>query len=457
MSKINFLPIVMLLLSGCSLSPEYVRPDVTMPDAERWVSEAHAEQSLDDITQWWKNFESDELNKLLEQSLEYNTDLKAGLYRVEQSRASLKAAGATLFPSMDASMSTSRLANNPSNGDSSHSTALGLGVSVSYEVDLFGANRAALDSAKADYEGTIYDQGALKLTVIGDVATGYFTLVNLHERLEIADENLNNASEILRIIQSRVQAGAESELELAQQKVVVASSEASRESIVEQILNAQNALAVLLGQPPGTINIKVSSLNDIKIPVISVGQPSELLHRRPDILSIESALYAANADIGVARAALYPSISLGISDSLSLTGFGDPSSTAFSLSSSLVAPIFSAGALEAQVDRVTSRQLELVENYRGSIYIAFQEVEDALVALNTAQIREDALKVAMQHATHAYNLSKSRYDAGAIDYQTVLDTQNSKLSAQDSYAQVKLARLIAAVTLYRTLGGGWNS
>ncbi len=454
----NIITLSLLLLScGCSLTPDYKRPDVYMPSENQWLYDTQAQGYVDEATQWWMNFKSAELDTLINQSLEQNTDLRAGIHRIEQARASLKSAGASLLPTASGSGGASRSKSNPTEGNNTYATSLNAGLNVSYELDLFGSNRAAIASAEAGYESSIYDQGALKLTIMGDVATGYFTLVNLFERLNIADDNLLNAKEVLRIIQSRVNAGAESDLALAQQKSSVANAEASRASLTELIANAQNALDVLLGRPPGNISIEQKSLADLIIPKISAGQPSELLQRRPDILSSELALIAANADIGAARAAFYPSISLGLNNSLSLAGFGEPSSTALALTSSIVTPIFSAGALDAQLESATARHLELIENYRGAVYSAFQDVEDAMVAVKTSQTRENALKVSMQQASRAYDISKRRYDAGSIDYQTLLDTQNSKLSAQDTYAQARLARLTTAVNLYRALGGGWNS
>jgi len=166
---------------------------------------------------------------------------------------------------------------------------------------------------------------------------------------------------------------------------------------------------------------------------------------------------AAGADIGAARAAFYPSISLGLGNSLSLAGFGDPTSTVMSLASSLSAPIFQGGRLEGGVEQATARQLQLMENYRGAVLSAYQDVEDALAAVKSAQSREISLQTAMEQSQKAYNLSKDRYDAGAIDFQTLLDTQNAQRNAEDNYTQAKLARLSAAISLFKALGGGWNS
>jgi outer membrane protein TolC len=172
---------------------------------------------------------------------------------------------------------------------------LSAGIGASYELDLFGANHAGIAAAEAGYQGSLYDQEALKLSLMGDVASGYFTLVNLRERLKIADNNLDNARDVLRIIQARVREGAESDLELTQQKSAVASSEASRAALAEQIENAENALAVLLGRPPQSLSLERQTLDGLAVPDIAPGQPSELLERRPDLLSAEADLSAGNS------------------------------------------------------------------------------------------------------------------------------------------------------------------
>lgn len=449
------IPLSALVLSGCTLVPDYAHPGVETPSA--W-SEAGDQKNTSVIAyDWWKSFNSEELNALMKQALDSNTSLLAGIQRIEQARASLKIAGASLLPAVDGSAGVSRSKLNPAVGKSSYETSLSAGLDVSYELDLFGANRADVAAAEAGYQGSVYDQEALKLALMGDVATGYFTLIDLRERLKIADNNLVNSREVLRIIEARVREGAESDLELAQQKSAVAASEAAQASLNEKIKNAENALAVLLGQPPRTLSVEKKDLDGLEVPDIAPGQPSRLLERRPDLLSAEADLAAANADIGAARAAFFPAVSLGLSDSISLAGFGEPSSTVLALASSLAAPIFSGGRLEGGVEKANSRQLELVETYRGKVLTAFQEVEDALAAVKAAQIREAALHIAMEQSRRAYHLSKSRYDAGSIDYQTLLDTQNAQLSAEDNYAQAKLARLTAVVNLYRVLGGGWKS
>lgn len=452
MKAFIFTSFAVLILTGCSLSPDYRRPDVNAPGG--WAA-GEAEQPTAISRDWWTNFGSRELDTLMQQALDANHDLRAGVYRVEQSRAALKIAGARLLPGADASAGASRSRSEPASGKTNYATGLRAGAGIAYELDLFGANRASVEAAKAGLNGAQFDQDALALVIMGDVAQGYFNLVNLRERLRVADQNLDNAREVLRIVQARFDAGRESALEVSRQKTALASSEAGRAALAEQAANAENALAVLLGQPPGQIRVEAASLEALDIPAIAPGVPSTLLERRPDIRAAEARLIAANADIGVARAAFFPNVTMGLDWSVAATGFGDPASTALALASSLAMPIFQGGRLEAGVEQATARQKELVENYRQGVLTAFREVEDALIAVRTAEEREISLATAMREARASYSLTKQLYDAGSIDFQTLLDVQGTLLGAEDNHAQAKMDRLAAAVYLYLALGGGW--
>jgi NodT family efflux transporter outer membrane factor (OMF) lipoprotein len=451
-----YLGTALIALSACTTSVPYEKPEMSLP--KQWsvnvIKVQNDTPSQARATDWWKSFNNEELDIVITRALANNTGLAASIQKVAQARASLKKTGASLLPSADLSGGASRAHNNPSSGDSTYSSKLSTGVNVSYELDLFGSNRASVEGAAASLEATTYDLEALSLIVIGDVAESYFTLANLRERLDIADKNLKNSKEILRIIDARVREGSESDLELAQQKTSVASAEASRASIEEKIKNAENALAVLLGQIPQTLDIKQNSLKDVIIPDIALVQPSSLLESRPDIRAAEANLKGANADISVAKAAFYPSISLGLSDSLSASGFGDPTATILSLASSLTAPLFSGGELEGSLENATARQKELVQTYHQTVLTSFQEVEDALAAMDAAQKRETFFLTAMENAARAYDISKSRYEAGSIDFQTLLDTQTTLLSSEDSFSQVRLERLKACINLFKAMGGG---
>lgn len=445
MKKAILTPLVLAaLLSGCSLVPDYMRPSVE--SAKSFTDTPSEETKI--AADWWTNFNNEELNALMNQALVQNFDLRASLQRIEQSRAAVKISESSLFPSIDATGGTSRSYSNPGSPNNSWRA----GASIGYEVDLFGANRADVSAAQANLLGSQFDHDALALVVMSDVAKGYFNLLNLRQRVEIAEKNLKAQQDVLDIVNARFKAGASSELEVAQQKTSLSSSQASLASLNQAVTVAEDALAVLLGKPPQTQEFVGENLKDITVPSIAPGQPSELLQRRPDLRSAEALLLAANANIGAARAAFFPSLNLGLDAGIS----GDPVSRAASLAASLAAPIFEGGRLEGGLQSANARQAELVETYRKTVMTSFQEVEDALAAAKAAQAREVSLAEAQKQAQKSYDLSLQLYKAGSIDFQTLLNTQTSLLNTQDSYASVKLEMLNADIDLYKALGGGWQ-
>lgn len=443
------IPLCALLLSGCSFIPEHIRPAVDT--SAEWKKTTPSESTPSESTviakDWWKSYGSAELNGLMETALAENLDVRASLQRIAQSRASVRIAGANLLPAADASAGT----NSGSGGDS-----WSAGANLSYEIDLFGGNRANLAAAKAGLRSTEYDTEAVRLLVMGDVATNYFNVLNTRERLRVADSNLELAREVLRVAEVQFEVGRSSALEVSQQKTVLASAEASRASVEQQLSNVENALAVLLGKAPANLKVEGQQLTGLTIPMIAPSQPSALLERRPDIRAAEATLEAANANIGVAKSNFFPRISLGVGTSIGALGFGGASDTAYSLASSLTAPIFQGGRLSGALDGATAQQLELVEVYRKTVLTSFQEVENALAAVKAAQLREEALQVAQTEAQKSYDLSLALYDAGSIDFITLLDAQRTLLSAQDGYVQSRFERLSAATQLYLALGGGWD-
>lgn len=449
-------PILMAaLLSGCSLSPNYERPNIASP--ANWSEmEANTSQPTRIAKDWWKRFESAELNSLMEQALVNNNDIAASAQRIEQARATLRSTTSSLIPQLDGRASITNENINPGKGKSSNDTGGLAGLDISYELDLFGKNRSAVESSEATLRGTEYARDALALVVMGDVAKTYFNVLNLQERLSIADQNLNSARELLRIVQARFDAGATTLLDVSQQKSDLATSEANRALIENQFDIAKSSLAVLVGVPPQNLTVTGKDLRTLPVPAIAPGQPSSLLERRPDIRQSEAALLAANADIGAARAAFFPSITLGVGASIGATPLGDPATTILSLGSSLLAPIFKGGLLQGNLQRTEARKLELVENYRKAILVSFKEVEDSLSTVKASNTRETSLQTAMNEARTAYDLSQQQYDAGAIDFQILLDARRTMLTAEDTYIQTKNARLAAAVDLFKALGGGWN-
>ncbi|HEY8963985.1 MAG TPA: efflux transporter outer membrane subunit [Alphaproteobacteria bacterium] len=441
------------LVSACSVTPDYARPDVATPAAYREQVAAGEAVTKD----WWQKFGSTELNTLMTKALVDNNDIRAAIARVEQARATVTATGATLLPTVDASGGASFNRTDPPSAKADTTRRASIGIDAAYELDLFGANRANVTAAKADERATEFDRDALALTVMGDVAQNYFNLVNTRERIASAEKNLGLVQQTLKIIQTRYDAGAISGLELAQQKTQVAGTQASLASLQQSETILLNALGVLTGEPPQNVNVAANSLTNLTVPSIDAGLPASLLERRPDIAAAEQALIAANADIGIARAAFFPSVNLSTGFDISKSPIGDPATTALSIAAALAQPIFHGGAIKAGVERASARQTELIENYRKTILIAFQEVEDALTAVKTAQIRNTQLTAAAQTSQAAYDIAQKRYDAGLVDFQTLLDAQGTLLNAEDAQTESRADLLNASVALYKALGGGWGA
>ncbi len=447
------------LLSACSLIPDTEAPSVAAPGAYAAAPpgsaspQSLAEAKLTDT--WWSAFGSSELNRLMELARSSNYEILAALKRIEQARAQVRGAEAGLYPSLDASGSTGR-SGAPRQPDSNSYRG---NVRMSYELDLWGANAAGVTGADARAQATALDAVALDLVLQGDVAVSYFTYLALEERLRVAQENLAIARNTLGLLEVQAAAGAVSGLELAQQRQQVASISAQIPDLEGQRRQALNALALLAGTTTAAFGEPDGTLGAILVPEIQPGLPSDLLLRRPDLRSAEAALVAANADIGVARAAFLPSISLtaegGIASSL-LSTLLRPESLLYSLAASLVAPIFDGGQRDAELERSRARYEELVLNYQQAALSAFREVEDALIDQETEALRESALIESAAQARQAYNLAALRYREGAIDLLTLLDAQRTLLSAEDTLVQSRLARLAAAVALAKALGGGWQ-
>ena len=434
-----------LVLSACSLAPNFQRPQMAVPDG--WSSvPGIALKSQQNPSPFWEDLGSEDLTRVMKVALAQNLDLTAALHRIEQARAQVKVAGAPLYPSLDASGGTSRSFQDPVNV----SAARGLG-SINYELDLWGKNRNQKAAANYRAEATQYDRDALRLIVTADTAAFYTQVLSLNERIRIAESNLKNAEEVLRIIEARYRAGSVSGLEVSQQRVAVNGLRAALTSLAEQRATAANALAILLGQAPQNLQAPKASLASLKLPEVSLTPPASLLTARPDVAGAEAGLKAANADIGSARAAFFPSVTLGTDASIA-AGFANPAASAVSLASNILAPIFTGGRLTGNLENVTARQKELAAQYQKTVLIAFQEVEDALAALKSNNEQALLSRESVNESQNAYDIAKARFDAGAIDYLTLLETQRSLYQAQDNQILVNEGQIEAFIQLRKALG-----
>ena len=433
-----------LALSACSLAPNYQRPEMALPTG--WSNVAGVGATQQNTSLFWQDLGSVELDRLIDQVLAQNLDLEAALQRIDQARAQAKIASSPLYPNVSASGSASRTFQNSKDTNSAN-----IGGGVSYEVDLWGKNRNTAKSADFRLNATEFDRDALRLVVTSDATNFYAQVLSLNDRIRIAEFNLKNAEEILRIIEARFAQGGVSGLEVSQQRVAVNGFRIALATLVEQRSTTANALAILLGVAPQTFSTPSATLATLTLPPVNLTLPATLLTARPDIESAEAGLRAANADIGVARAAFFPSLTLNLNTVVS-AGFGGPAAAATQIASSLIAPIFTGGQLTGNLENVTARQRELAVGYRKTVLTAFQEVEDALAGLKSANDRAALSSATVAESQNAYDIAKARFDAGAIDFLTLLDTQRTLYVAQDNQISVNQDQLTAFVQLRKALG-----
>jgi multidrug efflux system outer membrane protein len=434
-----------LTLSACSLAPEFQRPQMAIP--ESWSSVAGVgSNAIQNGSTYWQELGSEELNRIVRMVLAQNLDLAAALHRIEQARAQAKIAGSALYPSIDASAGASR--NYLDSGNSS--AARGLGT-ISYEVDLWGKNRNQLAAANYRANATEFDRDALQLIVAADAAIFYTQALSLNERIRIGQDNLKNAEEVLRITEARFREGSISGLEVSQQRVAVNNIRAALTSLTEQRSTTLNALAILLGQAPQHLQSLKADFSSLKMPEVNLTPPASLLAARPDIESAEAGLRAANADIGIARAAFFPSLTLG-ADASTAAGFGNPAIAAASLAGNILAPIFTGGRLTGNLEAVTARQKELAAQYQKTVLTAFQEVEDALAALKSNNEQAVLSRESVRESQNAYDIAKARFDAGAVDYLNLLETQRSLYQAQDNQISITEGQIASFIQLRKALG-----
>lgn len=448
--KNGFIPIFLsLTLSACSLAPQFARPTMDMPQGWNGAAGVAGDRATPADTPFWKELGSAELDALIDTALAQNLDLEAALHRVEEARALAKVAAAPLYPQVNASGSASRTYQQ--SPQSQVTNAAQASASISWEVDLWGKNRNAAKAGNYRADASVFDREALRLVVTADVTNLYTQLLGLNDRIAIAVNNLKNAQEVLRIIEARFKEGAVSGLEVSQQRVEVNTLQSALAALNEQRTTTLNALAVLLGRAPQNFAAPKTEFASLNVPEVDLTPPAELLTARPDIQSAEAGLRAANADIGVARAAFFPSLTLS-ADTAIAAGFGNPAAAVSSLAANILAPIFSGGRLTGNLQNVTARQKELAAQYRKTVLTAFQEVEDALAALKSNDEQAEVAERSVAESQNAYNIAKARLDNGAIDYVTFLVTQRSLYQAQDTQIVVDEARIAAFVQLRKALG-----
>ncbi|MCC6136813.1 MAG: efflux transporter outer membrane subunit [Candidatus Contendobacter sp.] len=444
-------------LTGCSVGPVYERPEVPVP--AQW--QVNIQQANDFAnTTWWNQFNDPELNRLIQIALEQNKDLLIATARVQEYMGRYGVTRAAQFPQIGVNADGSRTRygeNTVPTGTELTSNSYQINLGASFELDLWGKLRSATESARAQLLATEEARRTVILSLVGQLANSYVLLLDYDQQLVVTKATLKTRSEAVRINGLRFKAGLIGELDY-QQAVAEYQNAAVQVPLLErQIGQQQNAISLLLGRNPGPIQRGVT-LDKLAMPQVPAGLPSEVLARRPDIRQAEQQLIAANAQIGVAKAAFFPSISL--------TGFFGASSTdlsdlfsgpqrAWQFAGQLAQPIFTGGSLTGQLQAAEAVQQEVLFNYQQVIQKAFSEVDDSLIAISKLRQQLKDQQAQVKALKRYVDLATLRYQNGYSDYLTVVDAERNLFTAQLQYVQTQGTLYTAMISLYAALGGGW--
>lgn len=454
--------------SGCSLpavGPDYHRPDVPVATAYSDVSDKHllSSEPANLALQWWRDFGDADLDQLITEALAGNQGLKAALARVEQARALTGEARSAYLPAVGATGLVSREQTSTTTTNQfphSLTTTYRLPLTLSWELDLFGRVRRLNEGARANFVAAQDLADATRLTIAAETASTYFALRAADDEARIVANTLKLQTEMLSLVEARRDAGRASDLALEQAKLAVALSEADLAAVANRRAALKNGLAVLLGRAAPSFDVPERRSSERVLPPIPVGLPSELLQRRPDIAAAESTLKAANARIGVAKAAFFPAISLTGSAGYASAALDDlfqHDSRAWAITPSVYLPLFQGGRNRANYQRSQAAYDEALAGYRQNVLAALREVQDALTASQRLSEQSEAIARAVASARNARALAEERYLAGGTSYLEVIDAQRTELSVERSAAALTGQRLITRVALIRALGGGWKN
>lgn len=429
-----------LSLGACSMVPTWHEPD--LPLASDWSADKPS-SGVQAGGQWWREFHSAELDALMQRGLDDNYTLKAAVSRIEQARASAQVMGAGQYPTLALGGNFQRQNNYGTTEKRS------VFAEATYEVDFWGKQRAAADSAKALANASVFDAQTLRMTLSANIANAYFQVLSLEDRLRLAQSIADDAEQVLDLVQVQASQGAVSKLEVEQQRNALQTFQAALPTLRQQRDQALYQLAVLVGAPPQGFKLAQAGLQDVPVPQPSAGLPVGLLRQRPDIQAAEARLQSANFDVGVARAGFLPNLSLDLLGGVDTLAGG----RIWSAIGTLGQPIFAGGQLTGQLHFDKAHVEELTASYRESVIEALQDVETQLSAAHELDNSYRINQAAVDSAREAARLAQVRYRLGSTDFQTLLIVERTQYQAEDTLLQVRLQHLQAAVGLFRALGG----
>jgi NodT family efflux transporter outer membrane factor (OMF) lipoprotein len=450
---------VALLVSACASSAMPGPAPGDVPDRFEQAASQNAPVWPSDT--WWRGFGDAQLTALIAQAQANNLDIGQAAARVRQADARARQAGAALLPAVGLNAAATTFYGRTASV-SQHETDYSAALGVSYDLDFWGKNRDALTSAEAARTASMADRATIALAVTAGVATTYFQLLALEDRIEVAKQTLKSSQDILNIVARRVQGGYAANADLTQARANMAAQQAVLPALDQQALEARTALALLLGVPPEKFAVRPARLADLALPTVQPGLPSELLARRPDIAAAEANLAGAHADLAAARKAFLPDISLTASGGAAypalaaavdtLPGFG----LAASGGAALAQAIFDGGKIGGRIEETRAREDELLAAYRAAIIASFSDVENALGNVHHLAEQQNALAEQVSQSERVLRAAQRKYASGYADFLAVTDAQRTLYAARDQLTDIRRARLAALVTLFKALGGGWN-
>ena len=454
--------IALLMLTGCTLGPKYKRPQVTVPDTYRGLAPDAGPQTVASLgdEKWWSVYQDPQLQALIREALAQNYDVRIAATHVLQAQAVLGITRADQFPTITGGASTSNDRIPATTVTKEYEASpFQVNLSLFWELDFWGKFRRATEAARASVLATEWGQKAVISSLVSNVASAYFQLLELDSEMNISRRTLDSRKKSLRLVEIRAKGGATSLVDVRQSEQLVYTAAAAIPDLERRIEQQENLISILLGKNPAPVKKGKPLIENPLLPAVPPGLTSSLLDRRPDIQSSEQQLIAANARIGVAKAAYFPQITLtatGGYESSALTNlFTDPAGL-WSFGGQLLQPIFTAGKIRSNVRLTEAQQQEAVFVYQQSIQQAFREVSDSLVAYRKNQEFREQEQLLTNSAQDTTRLANMRYEGGVTSYLEVLDSDTRYFSAQLDLAQAQLNERLALVQLYNALGGGWQ-
>lgn len=452
-----------LTLAGCSVGPDYERPDAPKADAFKESTGAPGASAPAPAADWWKLFKDPDLDRLEDEAMKANQDIRAAFARVNAARAMSDAADAGFWPTIDATGTAQRnrasgTMSNSVNAGGTTRTSYGGSLRLSYEADVWGRVRRLSESADASAKASITDFSVVLQTAQADVAQNYFNLRGFDTQVAVITKNLALFEKQVALIETQVKVGLAPRTDLLQARTLLESTRTQLIEARRQRANLEHALALLTGRPPAALALTPKPL-DTAMPDIPAGLPVEILARRPDVTAAEYRLVAANADIGVAKANYYPKFTLTGSagvQSIDTSKLADWESRVWSLAPSISIPLFQGGALDADLAAKKAAYDESLANFRTTVLTAFREVEDNLNDLHSRTEAAASQERTLVSARENARLAELAYRNGLTNYLLVIDAHRTLLANELSAAQLQNQRLVSGVLLIRALGGGWE-